>query len=108
MNLDRRITFDSKLRKILEDAGLPINIYYGSSPKSSAIKYPCLMYKLDTSNTFPADNKAYIDIAQYTIYFKTKEPRCAIHNALMDLGYCKFVNKFTSDGVNVFNYRIYN
>lgn len=106
MNLNRRITFDKKLRQILQDNGLDVNIYF-EPPRSISVKTPNILYKLDRSKPIYGDNKAYVDIAEYTVIFRTKEPCCIIHNDLLKLGQSSFVSKYTKDGLNHYQYKIY-
>lgn len=106
MNLNRRATFDAKLRQILSDNDIDVNIYF-EPPRNISVKTPNITYKLDRSKSIFGDNQSYVDIAEYTVIFRTKEPRCAIHNDLLKLGQASFVTKYTKDGLNHYQYKIY-
>lgn len=93
--MSRRMDLQVKLEEILGSR----NVYY-EPPESLKIKYPCIIYKRDVTNTRYADNLAYRSINGYQVTIIDKASDSPIIDKLKTLPMCRWNRHFASDNLN--------
>lgn len=94
------------LQYILEDILGSENVYF-QPPASVRMKYPAIVYSLETINDLPANNDPYHRDKSYQLTLIDKDPDSETVDKLSDLPYCSFQRFFTADNLNHFVYKIY-
>lgn len=80
---------------------------YFQQPSTIKISYPCIIYKLDAQDEVRANNNLYRMMKRYLITVIDKNPDSTIPDRMMNFKYCSFVNYFTIDNLNHYNYSLY-
>lgn len=83
------------------------NVYF-QPPPSVKIKYPAIVYSLDTIEVDHANNRLYKKIPKYTATLIDTNPSSEYLVKIMNLPYSKFDRFYTSDNLNHFVFTIYN
>lgn len=86
--------------------GISENVYF-QPPETVKMKYPCIVYELETVNTNFADNILYLYKDRYKVTVIDKDPDSEIADEISKLQYCVFDRHFTLDNLNHFVYLIY-
>ncbi len=98
----RRVELQRMLERLLGTR----NVYF-QPPNGLQLKYPCIIYHLDTANDVHAEDKIYRRLYRYSLTYITKNPEDPMRDLIDDLQYCSFNRFFTSDNLNHFVYTIY-
>lgn len=83
------------------------NVYF-QPPSSVKMKYPCIVYSLDTINTRYANNNSYLHTKRYQVTVIDKDPDSLIPERILSLPFCSFDRGFTSDNLNHWVFSLYN
>lgn len=80
------------------------NVYF-QPPPNVAMKYPCIVYKLDAASTEFASNVPYRHTKRYQVTVIDRNPDSDIPDKIARLPMCVSNRFFTADGLNhnVFN-----
>lgn len=100
---DKRIELDTKLRGLFDTTP---NVYY-QPPSSVMLKYPCIIYNLDTYKTLHASNSLYFHMKQYQLIFITQEPDSLIPEKILKLPHCRHHRSFVKDNLYHFMFDIF-
>lgn len=95
-----------ELQRMLENMLGSRNVYY-QPPTSIKLKYPCILYNLESANDVHAENDIYRRLYRYSLTYITKDPEDPMWEMINDLRYCRFDRFYTSDNMNHFVYTIY-
>lgn len=82
------------------------NVYF-QPPDSSKMKYPCIVYHLDSINTQYADNADYFKYKGYRLTYIDGTPDMTVPDKLDALPLCAFVRVFTAENRNHYVYKLY-
>lgn len=93
-----------ELQDILE--GICENVYF-QPPENVQIKYPCIIYNLNTMDTQYADNDPYHIRKNYQITVIDKNPDSCIPDKVAKLSMCRFDRFYTADNLNHFVLSLY-
>ena len=92
----KRLELSAILRTILGSA----NVYF-QPPGGIVLKYPCIIYALDTLNTLRADNRNYTITPTYEIKVISADPDTLLPQRLLeDILTCRFHRTYTEDGMH--------
>jgi len=75
------------------------NVYF-QPPPSIGMKYPCVVYQRDFTNTLFADNKPYKNRKRYQVTIIDPDPDGDTADKVAELPMCLFARFFTSDNLN--------
>lgn len=94
----------SELQTLLSEILGTDNVYF-QPPTNIVLKYPCIVYKRDLSETKFADNLPYSNMTRYQVTVIDENPDSAIPTKVAALPLCLFVRFYTADNLNhdVFN-----
>ena len=95
-----------ELQRMLESLLGSRNVYF-QPPTGTQLRYPCIVYNLDTANDVHANDHIYRRLYRYSLTYITKNPEDPMRDIIDDLQYCSFNRFFTSDNLNHFVYSIY-
>lgn len=102
MQLQRiRQRFQTVLEKVLGNR----NVYY-QPPSTINMKYPCIVYNLDNTQEYYADDIKYMQYIQFSVTLITKDPEPEVFQKLNNLPYSRFSRFYTNDGLNHFAFNI--
>lgn len=82
------------------------NVYF-QPPDSSKMKFPCIVYQLDTVDTRYADNCDFVKYKRYQLTYIDGTPDMTVPDKLDALPLCTFNRFFTSENRNHYVYKIY-
>lgn len=74
------------------------NVYF-QPPESIKMKYPCIVYELDTINGPHANNHRYLKRKRYALKYISRDPDNTMVDILLDLPYCRFDRRFVIDNL---------
>lgn len=95
-----------ELQRLLEGMLGTRNVYF-QPPTGLKLKYPCIVYNLDTADDVHADDLIYRRLYQYSLTYITKNPEDPMRDEIDNLRYCRFNRFFASDNLNHFVYTLY-
>lgn len=96
-----RLQLQSELEKICPNC-------YFSPPNEFNLKYPCIIYQLQSNSDRHADDIRYIHLRRYTVTVITDDPDDDLSDRLIDcFDYCSLDRMFTSDNLNHFVHTLY-
>ncbi len=99
----RRLKLHEELEQVLGSK----NVYF-QPPESTKLKYPCIKYELDKTQTIFADNNPYHFTTRYTITLITRDPDNEIHERLLrSFKMCVHNRTFTADNLYHYVYELY-
>ena len=99
----RRLTLQRKLVDILGSS----NVYFQPLNKTS-LKYPCFIYRRESTKILRADNKAYLKSPRYTLTYVTKNPDDPIIDRVLDeFEHIEHDRFFVQDNLNQHTYTLY-
>lgn len=90
-----RLELDNQLRSILGSA----NVYF-QPPENKQMKYPCIVYNVDSVFDLFADNQKYLYDKGYMVTYIDWDPDSPVLEALLKMPMCSFVRHYESDGLN--------
>lgn len=96
----------TELQTIFEEILGSRNVYF-QPPESLKLKYPCIVYNLNTLPKKSADNIAYINHRQYLATLIDKDPDSDFVDPLDELPLCSMDRTYISEGLNHWVFRIY-
>lgn len=83
------------------------NVYF-QPPESVKLKYPCIIYNLNSADSQYADDFAYRFKRRYDVMYITKNPDDEnVDKIAKYFKYIKFDRWFASGGLNHYNYNLY-
>lgn len=82
------------------------NVYY-EPPESIKLKYPCIIFKRETSNGEHADNLRYTITTKYSITLVDTESDSSYISAILSLPFTEHTNHYVSDGLHHDIFTIY-
>lgn len=99
-----RLDFDRYLRDV---AGKGVEVYFQPPSNVSGagqkviknIKYPAIIYSLDSYDTTSANNKKYSVQKEYGVTLITKDPDSDLSDKLVMIPTSKFDRNYMSDGL---------
>ena len=97
-----RVELDRILRTTLGST----NVYF-DPPESFKLKYPCIVYSLNTNVENFADDSVYRRMKRYSLLYITKNADDPMIDILDDLRYCRMNRFYASDGLFHYAYDIY-
>lgn len=82
---------------------------YFQPPQSKELKYPCIIYNMDSIDSKHADNKRYLSSIKFSVMLIDFDPESEIQKSILDLQGCivDFNRFFTSDNLNHWTYDVY-
>lgn len=98
----RQEMLQTKLEEILGSE----NVYF-QPPESIKMKYPCIIYQLQSYDLRYADNIVYKKKRRWRLTVVDKDPQSEIVDKIVDLPYCYFDRFFTKDGLNHWSLSLY-
>lgn len=72
---------------------------YFQPPASVQMKYPAIVYKLNTLESLKADDQKYRMYKSYTITYIHKDPDDPMADELYELPLCRFDRRYISDNL---------
>lgn len=99
-----RIEFHDFLKNIISDIG-DYHLYF-QEPSKTAMKYPCIRYKLAGVERKLADNGVYVSFCRYQLIIMSWDIEDPLPVKLMDKIGFSFENAYDTDNLHhwVFNY----
>lgn len=82
------------------------NVYY-QPPESMKLKYPCIIYSMNTIKTQKADNRSYTMEVAYSVRYVTLDPDDPVIFKIAELKYCSSGNHYAKDNLHHYPYTIY-
>lgn len=82
------------------------NVYY-QPPESIKLKYPCIIYNLNTIDERHANNNSYIQTRQYSLILIDHDPDSEYIEPILHMPRCKFDRTYRSDNLNHFAFTVY-
>lgn len=95
-----------KIQKLFEDMLGNKNVYY-QPPSSLRIKYPCIIYKWDSSETTYADNLKYQKAKGYEVMYIDKNPDSDVPDKIENLQFCRYQRHYVSNGLNHYVFKLF-
>ena len=93
-----------ELQTVLE--GLVPNVYF-QPPANLVLKYPCVVYQRDYSNTMHADNVPYHRTKRYMVTVIDRNPDSVYPDKIASLPMCLFDRFYISDNLNHDSFVLY-
>lgn len=82
------------------------NVYF-QPPSSVKIKYPAIIYSLDSIDTRHANDSIYSANNRYSVTYIDLDPDSVKIREFLKLPHCKFNRFYISDNLNHYNYTLY-
>lgn len=101
-NINRRLELSAVLRRLLGSG----NVYY-QPPETVKMKYPAIVYSLDSIQNVHADDGVYLSHRRYSVTLIDKDPDSKIVDRLSELNCCRFNRQYSSDNLNHFVFTLY-
>ena len=95
-----------ELQLILEDILGSEEVYF-QPPASVRMKYPAIVYSLETITDFDANDRPYIHNKAYQVTVIDKDPDSIIAEVISDLQFCAFERSYASNNLNHFVFRVF-
>lgn len=95
----------TKLHHMLKNS-TKYSVYF-QPPENIRLKYPCVVYKMNSADTQFADNEPYIYEKKYNITVIDQNPDSEIPNTIAKFPRCIFDRFYTSDNLNHWSFNIY-
>lgn len=87
--------------------GSPNAHVYFQPPTNVEIKYPCIVYSAEPTETQRADNRAYLKKHPYKVQFISTRPESPILDMILDYPYSRMTATYCSDGLYYTTYKLY-
>lgn len=100
--MDQRL----KLHKVLCDILKSKNVYY-QPPESTKLKYPCIIYSLDSISSEYANNNKYTKNKKYKITYIDSNPDNTTYEDILDLELCSLNRIFVNDNLYHYSFNLY-
>lgn len=95
-----------ELQKKLEELLGSRNVYF-QPPENIKLKYPCIIYELNSFDRDYADNLPYLGALRYSLMYVSRTPVDDIFDKLCEMPYSWFERAFVSDNLNHQVFRIF-
>lgn len=95
-----------ELQSLLEDILGSRNVYF-QPPESVRMKYPAIVYRLNSVQNRYADDMPYLRNKSYRVTVIDKNPDTKIPDRIGELPLCRFDSHFVSDNLNHYIFTIY-
>ena len=82
------------------------NVYF-QPPEGLNIKYPAIVYSLDTGMTDFADDRPYKIHDRYQVQYIDRSPESDVPRKIQELPMARFTSYFATDGLNHYNHVLY-
>lgn len=82
------------------------NVYF-QPPSSVKMKYPAIVYSLDSIETNHANGSLYLTNVRYSLTYIDSNPESTKVQELLKLPHVRFNRFYISDNLNHYNYTIY-
>lgn len=106
--MTRRMELHAKLVKLLGIHDPPFHRVYFQPPASYKLKYPCIVYERDVTNSRFADNRPYRTYIGYLVTYMDEDPdNHGVFDKLAALPMSLFDRHFTAGQINHDVFRIY-
>lgn len=102
MDKQKRLILDSILKGILGSD----NVYF-QPPSNHKMKYPCIVYTVNSEDVLFADNIPYKRERRYQILVIDRDPDSDIPERVSQLPMCTFDRSYTADNLNHYSYNLY-
>lgn len=96
----------TNLQTILEEILGSKNVYF-QPPPSLILKYPCIVYEINSGDTQFADDNPYIFKKRYTVVVIDRNPDSDIPEKISKLPMCVFDRHYTMDNLNHDSFYLY-
>lgn len=103
MAKEQRLKLQTLLQSLLPTGKLA----HFQPPTNVELRYPCIIYSLDGTDTVFADNSPYRLVDRYTVACIDKDPDSDIRNKVAVLPMTTFSAKFTADNLHHTVYTLY-
>ena len=80
---------------------------YFQPPTSVQMRYPAIVYQLDSIEKVHANDDMYKSLTAYMVTLIDKNPDTPYLEKLMALPYCRFVRFYTADNLNHWVFTLY-
>lgn len=100
--MNRRLELSALLRNTLGSD----NVYF-QPPETVKMKYPAIVYALDSIQNVHADDGVYLSHRRYSVTLIDKNPDSTTVERLSALPMCQFNRHYTSDNINHFVFTLY-
>lgn len=100
--MDKRLELHEILCNILDSR----NVYF-QPPESVRMKYPAIVYSLNTIEGLYANNVLYNYERQYLVTLMTSDPDNSLVEKILKLQKCKIMRVFTSNNLNHYVFQIF-
>jgi hypothetical protein len=88
-----------ELQELLELTLGSTDVYF-QPPSNVQMKYPCIVYQRDNSETIFAGNSLYNHKKRYQVTVIDRNPDSEIPDKILALQWCSFNRFFTTSGLN--------
>ena len=96
-----------ELHNILVDVVGSRNVYF-QPPESTKLKYPCVVYQMQSMANRHADNQIYKSMKQYQVTYIDKDPDAEFVDKILErLPYIRYDRFFISDNLNHWVFTVY-
>ena len=99
---DHRIELHNRLVSLLGSSRV-----YFQPPESVKLQFPCIIYTLDRTDVWKANNAGYLGKNRYSVTIISKDPDYDLPRQVAMLPLCSFSRFFTVDNLNHWTYEIY-
>lgn len=96
----------TEIQTLLEGVLGTRNVYF-QPPEAQNLKYPCIVYILDTIRSDFADGNPYKIHERYQVTHISRNLNSEVTDKLIQLPMSRFTSFFVRDGLNHHNYAIY-
>lgn len=86
--------------------GIAENVYFQPPPKDQ-MRYPCILYALDSSSEQHANNELYRDALRYQVTVVDRDPDTEIVAEVRRLPYTAFDRFFAADDLNHYVFTLF-
>jgi hypothetical protein len=105
--LERRLRLHDIFMGILGTRGAAESRVYFQPPESLRMKYPCIRYELQGSETQYADDQPYICHRQYRVLVIDEDPDSEYPNKIAKLPLCSPGRPYPAENLNHYPFTLY-
>lgn len=98
--MDRRLSLDQTLRSLTD------NVYF-QPPENLKLRYPCILYELESMEATHANNSPYAVHYRYSLTVIDRDPESAIAGKIAQLPMCRHERHFVNDNLHHDVFTIY-
>jgi hypothetical protein len=106
--MNRRLLLHEALCNILECPSTGSNCRaYFQPPATVHMKYPAIVYSLESIDGVHADDTNYLANKRYSLTLISSDPDTSLVDAIMKLQTARFDRAYTSDNLNHYIFEVY-